>query len=135
VWGLAGPIKPEPALCAQRLGYVTHPTPQTWTLEVSEWTLYLWKKQALIDVGRAEGVKSFEADELAQAHRTIADLEAELGAVEAVALVAICRQLKSGLRHPGLRQAALPTDIVGFPLGGERRGAPTLPLGRCKGHR
>ncbi len=28
--------------------------------------------------GRAEGVKSFEADELAQAHRTIAELEAEL---------------------------------------------------------
>ena len=35
-------------------------------------TLYLWKRQALIDSGRAEGVKSFEADELAQAHKTIA---------------------------------------------------------------
>src|SRR5580698_6382088 len=39
---------------------------------VSEGTLYLWKRQALIDAGRAEGVKSFEADELAQAHKTIA---------------------------------------------------------------
>ena len=45
---------------------------------VSEATLYLWKRQALIDAGRAEGVKSFEADKLAQGHRTIAELEAEL---------------------------------------------------------
>ena len=47
-------------------------------LGVSEATLYLWKRQALIDAGRAEGIKSFEADELAQAHRTILELEAEL---------------------------------------------------------
>jgi transposase-like protein len=47
-------------------------------LSVSEATLYLWKRQALIDAGRAEGVKSFEADELARAHKTIAGLEAEL---------------------------------------------------------
>lgn len=47
-------------------------------LGVSEATLYLWKRQALIDAGRAEGIKSFEADELAQAHKTIAELEAEL---------------------------------------------------------
>ena len=47
-------------------------------LGVSEATLYLWKRQALIDAGRSEGVKSFEADELAQAHKTIAELEAEL---------------------------------------------------------
>jgi transposase len=52
-------------------------------LGVSEGTLYLWKRQALIDAGRAEGVKSFEADELAQAHKTIAELEAELEAVKA----------------------------------------------------
>jgi transposase-like protein len=47
-------------------------------LGVSEPTLYSWKRQALIDAGRAEGVKSFEADELAQALKTIAELEAEL---------------------------------------------------------
>src|SRR6516165_8055982 len=52
-------------------------------LEVSQGTLYLWKRQALIDAGRAEGIKSFEADELAQAHKTIAELEAELEAVKA----------------------------------------------------
>jgi transposase-like protein len=50
---------------------------------VSLATLFLWKRQALIDAGRAEGVKSFEADELAQAHKTIAELEAELEAVKA----------------------------------------------------
>src|SRR5437764_537554 len=52
-------------------------------LGVSQATLYLWKRQALIDAGRAEGVKSFEADELAQARKTIAELEAELEAVKA----------------------------------------------------
>jgi transposase-like protein len=52
-------------------------------LGVSEATLYLWKRQALIDAGRAEGVKSFEADELARAQKTIVELEAELEAVRA----------------------------------------------------
>src|SRR3954447_20772018 len=52
-------------------------------LGVAQATLYLWKRQALIDAGRAEGIKSFEADELAQARRTIAELEAELDAVKA----------------------------------------------------
>ena len=56
-------------------------------LGVSEATLYLWRKQALIDAGRAEGVKSFEADELAQAHRTIAELEAELEITRAAAAI------------------------------------------------
>ena len=32
-----------------------------------------WKRQTLIGAGRAEGIKSVEADELAQAHRTIAE--------------------------------------------------------------
>ena len=45
---------------------------------VSEATLYLWKHQARIDIGAKEGVKSLEADELAQAQKTIAELEAEL---------------------------------------------------------
>jgi len=52
-------------------------------LGVSQATLYLWKRQALIDAGDADGVKSFEVDELAQARRTIAELEAELEAVKA----------------------------------------------------
>ena len=56
-------------------------------LGLSQNTLYLWKKQALIDAGRKEGVKSFEADELAQAHRTIAELEAELEIVKAATAI------------------------------------------------
>ena len=52
-------------------------------LEVSEATLYKWKRQALIDVGAKEGPKSFEADELAQAYKTIAELEAELEVTKA----------------------------------------------------
>jgi transposase-like protein len=38
-------------------------------LEVSAATLYRWKHQALIDVGRKAGVKSFEPDELDRARR------------------------------------------------------------------
>jgi transposase-like protein len=62
------------AVCARLVGAekVSSLSPE---LGVSEATLYKWKRQALIDAGRAEGVKSFEADELAQAQRTIAGLE------------------------------------------------------------
>jgi transposase len=50
---------------------------------VSPATLHLWKHQALIDAGLKPGTKSVEVDELAQARRTIAELEAELEAVKA----------------------------------------------------
>jgi len=52
-------------------------------LEVAAATLYRWKKQAMIDVGRRPGIKSFEPDELARARRRIQDLEAELELVKA----------------------------------------------------
>ena len=52
-------------------------------LEVTAATLYRWKKQALIDAGLREGVKSFEPDELDRARRRIKDLEAELELVKA----------------------------------------------------
>ena|SRR5690348_7631252 len=52
-------------------------------LEVSAGTLYKWRRQALIDAGRRPGVKSFEADPLAQARRRIKELEAELEIVKA----------------------------------------------------
>ena len=52
-------------------------------LSVSMNTLYKWRRQALIDVGRLRGAKSFEADPLAQARRRIKDLEAELELVRA----------------------------------------------------
>jgi transposase-like protein len=51
-------------------------------LGVSNPTLYKWRRQALIDAGQAPGVKSYEADRLAQARRRIKDLEAELKLVK-----------------------------------------------------
>ncbi len=50
---------------------------------VSPATLHLWKRQALIDAGLKPGTRSTEVDELAQARRTIEELEAELAAVKA----------------------------------------------------
>jgi len=50
---------------------------------VSPATLFLWKRQALIDAGLKPGVRSTEVDELAKAHQTIEELEAELEAVKA----------------------------------------------------
>lgn len=46
-------------------------------------TRHLWKRQALIDTGLKERTKSIEVNELAQARRTIEELEAELAAVKA----------------------------------------------------
>jgi transposase-like protein len=51
-------------------------------LEVSAPTLYRWKKQALIDAGRAPSLKSYEPDELARARRRINDLETEFELVK-----------------------------------------------------
>jgi transposase len=47
-------------------------------LSVSTATLYLWRRQSQIDHDLRPGVKSVEVDELAQAQRTIEELEAEL---------------------------------------------------------
>jgi transposase-like protein len=52
-------------------------------LDVSVDTLYKWRRQALVDAGRRPGVKSYEADPLAQARRRIKELEAELEIVRA----------------------------------------------------
>jgi transposase len=52
-------------------------------LGVSIATLHRWKHQALVDVGRKPGLKSYEPDELARARRRIKDLEAELELVKA----------------------------------------------------
>jgi len=54
-------------------------------LGVSNPTLYKWRRQALIDAGEAPGVKSYEADRLAQARRRIKDLEDELKLVKTAA--------------------------------------------------
>jgi transposase len=47
-------------------------------LSVSTATLYLWRRQSQIDHDLRPGVKSIDVDELAQALRTIEELEAEL---------------------------------------------------------
>jgi transposase len=52
-------------------------------LSISDATLYKWRRQALIDTGQEPGVKSYEADRLAQARRRIKDLEEELKLVKA----------------------------------------------------
>jgi transposase len=54
---------------------------------LSQGTLYRWKNQALIDADLKPGVKSIEVDELAQAQRTIEELEAELTLVRAAAAI------------------------------------------------
>jgi transposase-like protein len=54
---------------------------------LSQGTLYRWKSQALIDADLKPGVKSIEVDELAQAQRTIEELEAELALVRAAAAI------------------------------------------------
>jgi transposase-like protein len=45
---------------------------------IAQATLFRWKRQAFIDAGLIEGTPSVEADELAAAHKRIAQLEAEL---------------------------------------------------------
>jgi transposase-like protein len=52
---------------------------------LSQGTLFRWKKQAFVDADLAPGAKSIEVDELAQAQRTIEELEAELALVRVAA--------------------------------------------------
>jgi transposase-like protein len=52
-------------------------------LSVNDSTLYKWRRQALIDAGQSPGLKSYEADRLAQARRRVKDLEEELKLVKA----------------------------------------------------
>jgi transposase len=54
---------------------------------VSTSTLYLWRKQTFIDHDLLPGAKSFDVDELAQARRTIEELELELEITRAAAAI------------------------------------------------
>ena len=67
----------ERLLAGERISKVSNET------GVSPATLHRWKDQALVDAGLKEGTKSIEVDELAQARKTIEELEAELAAVKA----------------------------------------------------
>ena len=49
---------------------------------ISTYTLYRWRRQALIDVGLSPGHKSYDPDPLSSARRRIKDLEKELVAVK-----------------------------------------------------
>jgi transposase len=51
--------------------------------EISEYTLYRWRRQARIDAGQSPGAKSYEFDPLLQARRRIKELEKELKATKA----------------------------------------------------
>jgi transposase len=56
-------------------------------LSISTSTLYLWRKQTFIDHDLLPGAKSFDVDELAQARRTIEELELELEITRAAAAI------------------------------------------------
>jgi transposase len=47
-------------------------------LDISEQTIYLWRRQHLIDTGQLPGTTSSENAELVVARRRIAELEAEV---------------------------------------------------------
>ena len=47
-------------------------------LGISEQTIYVWRRQHLIDIGRLPGTTTAENAELAAARRRIAELETEL---------------------------------------------------------
>jgi len=49
---------------------------------ISTYTLYRWRRQALIDAGLSPGHKSYDPDPLSSARRRIKDLEKELVAVK-----------------------------------------------------
>ncbi len=58
---------------------VGHPIKQVAELlGVSDQTIYNWRRQHLIDTGRAPGIPSSENAELIAARRRIAELETEL---------------------------------------------------------
>ncbi|MCL6732270.1 transposase [Streptomyces neyagawaensis] len=47
-------------------------------LGISQQTIYVWRRQHLIDTGQMPGVPTHEQAELAEARKRIAELEAEL---------------------------------------------------------
>ena len=50
---------------------------------ISDYTLYRWRRQALIDAGLSPGARSYQFDPLLQARRRIKELEKELKATKA----------------------------------------------------
>jgi transposase-like protein len=54
------------------------PTPAADDLDISDQTIYTWRRQDLIDSGQLPGLTSADNTELGAARRRIAELEAEL---------------------------------------------------------
>jgi transposase-like protein len=68
-------------------------------LEVSDQTIYTWRKQDLIDRGDLPGLASSERAELAAARRRIAELETELAVTRRAAeLLKVAVPPKGGSR-------------------------------------
>jgi transposase-like protein len=81
---------------------------------VSEATLYLWKRQALIDAGRAEGVKSFEADELAQARKTISSSKPSSRSPRRLSPSSTERSLSAQKAVPSRQRPERPGELLGL---------------------
>jgi transposase-like protein len=72
-------------------------------LQISDQTIYLWRRQELIDTGRLPGVSSGDLQELTAARRRIAELELEVAAYRRAA------ELLKGAVPPKVRFAAVAT--------------------------
>ena len=94
-------------------------------LEVSAPTLFRWKKQTLIDAGRAPALKSYEPDELARARRRIKDLETELELVKAAGALSNSEEV--------VRPKRLGSVVRGLTDPLARRNYPRGPLGPSGG--
>ena len=79
-------------------------------LGISEQTIYLWRRQHLIDTGQLPGTTSSENAELVVARRRIAELEAE------VAIHRRTAQLLDEVVSPKDQVKNLATELSGIPL-------------------
>jgi transposase-like protein len=80
-------------------------------LQISDQTIYNWRRQELIDTGQQPGVSSGDHAELVAARRRIAELETELAATRRAA------ELLQEAMRPKVRYAAIATMAAeGFPI-------------------
>jgi transposase len=90
--------------------------------EISDYTLYRWRRQARIDAGQSPGAKGYEFDPLLQARRRrIKELERELKATKAAS--ALFEEGGAGpkevpgcprTKQPGLHRTRFGCEIVGL---------------------
>jgi len=69
-------------------------------LQISDQTIYNWRRQELIDIGQLPGITSGDQAELIVARRRIAELETEL-AVHRRAADLLKEAVPVGLKNPG----------------------------------